>query len=104
MRVVLAVLCVLGSVLPYSQFLPWAAENGVAPGRLMDDLFANGIAGFFAMDVIVSALTLIVFVVAEGRRQKMSGLWIPIAATFCVGVSLGLPLFLYLREKTLGRN
>ena len=28
----------------------------------------------------------------------MSGLWVPIAANLLVGVSLGLPLFLYLRE------
>ena len=38
------------------------------------------------------------FVLLEGRRLSMSGLWVPIAANLLVGVSLGLPLFLYLRE------
>jgi len=34
----------------------------------------------------------------EGRRLAMSRLWGPIAANLLVGVSLGLPLFLYMRE------
>ena len=36
--------------------------------------------------------------VPPGFRLSMSGLWVPIAANLLVGVSLGLPLFLYLRE------
>lgn len=101
MRLVLLLFCVLGTVLPFSQFLPWVARHGFAPGRFVSDLFANEISGFFAMDVIVSALTLIAFVVDEGRRLRMGKLWIPIAATVSVGVSLGLPLFLYLRETAI---
>jgi hypothetical protein len=31
----------------------------------------------------------------------MGHLWAPIAANLAVGVSLGLPLFLYLRERRL---
>jgi len=34
----------------------------------------------------------------EGRRLMMGGLWAPVAANLVVGVSLGLPLFLYMRE------
>jgi hypothetical protein len=28
-------------------------------------------------------------------------LWIPVAATFCVGVSFGLPLFLCMRQSKI---
>ncbi len=31
-------------------------------------------------------------------------LWAPIAANLAVGVSLGLPLFLYMREQRLERS
>jgi Terpene cyclase DEP1 len=31
----------------------------------------------------------------------MSTLWLPIAVTCLIGVSCGLPLFLYLRERQL---
>jgi uncharacterized protein DUF2834 len=34
----------------------------------------------------------------------MNMLWLPIAATCLIGVSCGLPLFLYLRERRLARD
>ncbi|HEY7471798.1 MAG TPA: DUF2834 domain-containing protein, partial [Gemmatimonadota bacterium] len=37
----------------------------------------------------------------EGRRLGMSHLWSPVAATTAFGVSAGLPLFLYLRQRKL---
>ena len=51
--------------------------------------------------VLISAVTLIAFIRREGSRRKMRGLWLPIAATCLIGVSCGLPLFLYLREQQL---
>jgi hypothetical protein len=42
-----------------------------------------------------------VLVLFEGRRAGVKHLWAPIAANLAVGVSLGLPLFLYMREKRL---
>ena len=53
------------------------------------------------MDVLVSAIVLCVFASREGRRLGMRGLWLPVVAVFGVGVSLGLPLFLYLRQAHL---
>jgi hypothetical protein len=49
-------------------------------------------------------LVLWAFVVIEGRRAGMKHLWAPIAANLAVGVSLGLPLFLYMRERSLRRS
>jgi hypothetical protein len=61
-------------------------------------MFANRVAGFFGLDVIVSSIVLWVFVFYEGRRNGIKHLWAPIVANLAVGVSLGLPLFLYIRE------
>jgi hypothetical protein len=97
-------LCVLGLVLPYSQFVPWVFEHGFAMRLFVQQLFANRIGGFFGMDVLVSAVALIVFVRNEGGRLKMGSLWLPIASVLLVGISLGLPLFLYLRERELERR
>jgi len=60
----------------------------------MRDLFANRVSAFFALDVIVSAIVLLVFIQSEGRRLRMRLLWLPMLGTMFVGVSLGLPLFL----------
>jgi hypothetical protein len=54
--------------------------------------------------VVVSALALVVFIITEGRRIALSRLWLPIIATLLVGVSLGFPLFLYLRQRKLYAN
>ena len=100
-RTLYAVLCVLGAALPYWQFVPWLLEHHFAWRLFLDQLFANRISAFFALDVFVSAVVLIVFVLRESRRLVMERAWLPIAATLLVGVSLGLPLFLYLREARL---
>jgi hypothetical protein len=52
-------------------------------------------------DVAVSTLVLLVFIATEGRRIALSRLWLPIIATLLAGVSLGFPLFLYLRQRKL---
>jgi hypothetical protein len=94
-------LCVLGTALPYVHFLPFLQAHGLDARAFMSQLFGTPVSGFFGMDVVVSSLVLWVFVAVEGRRLEMRGLWVPIAANLAVGVSLGLPLFLYMRETRL---
>jgi len=94
-------LCVVGTVLPYSQLIPFLNANGLNIPLLVDQMFANRVAGFFALDVIVSSIVLWVLVFTDGRRNGMKHLWAPIVANLAVGVSLGLPLFLYMRETQL---
>src|SRR5213083_3222247 len=95
------VCCVLGLVLPYSQFVPWLLEHGLNVTLFFRELFANRISAFFAMDVIVSAIVLIWFIQSEGKHLRMRLLWLPTIGTLIVGVSLGLPLFLFLRQAML---
>jgi hypothetical protein len=101
MKNIYLALAVIGTVLPYSQFIPFLRESGLDVRLFVEQLFATRIGGFFGMDVIVSSVVLWVFVRAEGRRLGMRHLWAPLVAILTVGVSLGLPLFLYLRERRL---
>ena len=96
-------LCIAGTVLPCSQLVPFLREHGLDLRLLVEELFANRIGAFFGMDVIVSAVVLWVLVLVEGRRAGVRHLWAPLAASLTVGVSLGLPLFLYLREDAPDR-
>jgi len=91
------ILCVAGAVLPYWQFVPWVLENGLNMSLLLNQLFANRISAFFATDVIVSAVVVFAFVAFE-RSRLGNKWWLPLVAVLTVGVSLGLPLALYLRE------
>ena len=101
---ILLMLCVLGVILPLSQFIPWVADHGIDIPLFFKELFSTKIGGFFGMDVIVSAVVLFVFIFYEGRQLRMTKLWIPVVATLSVGVSLGFPLFLYLRQSHLERK
>jgi hypothetical protein len=101
MRQLYLSLALVGAALPYSQFLPWLAEHGFNIRLLFAELFSTRAGAFFGLDVLVSAVVLVAFIRREGARQKMRALWLPIAATCLVGVSCGLPLFLYLRERQL---
>jgi hypothetical protein len=97
-------LAVLGTLLPYAAFLPFLWTHGLDPHAFVTQLFGTPVSAFFGLDVIVSALVLWVFIYAEGRRRGMRRLWAPVAASLVVGVSLGLPLFLYLREIHTNRT
>jgi hypothetical protein len=58
----------------------------------------NRISAFFGMDVLVSAVVLIAFMRVESARLNIRRRWLPVLAVLTVGVSLGLPMFLYMRE------
>ena len=95
------VLAVFGAALPLWQFIPFLREHGLALDLFFQQLFSTPIGGFFGMDVIVSSVVLWVLVYVEGRRAGVRHLWLPVVASILVGVSLGLPLFLYMREIRL---
>lgn len=103
LRHVYLFLFAVGTVLPFSQFVPWVAINGLNLRSFFSELFSTQIGSFFGLDVMVSAVVLSVFVVCESKRLKMPTIWLILtatfAATFLAGVSSGFPLFLYLRQE-----
>jgi hypothetical protein len=101
---VYAALTVVGAALPLSRFLPWLLYNGADWRLFFEELFASRVGAFFALDVIVAAAVLLLFVIVQGRRDRVTGLWLPILATCLIGVSCGLPLFLWQRERALARG
>jgi uncharacterized protein DUF2834 len=94
-------LCIPGIVLPYWQFIPWVTANGLHMSLFIQQLFANRIGAFLGMDVLVSAVTLLVFARTETSRLGARARWITLVAVLTVAVSLGLPLLLYMRERSL---
>jgi len=93
--------CVIGTVVPYWEFVSWVMEHGLKFPILFHELFATRVGAFFGLDVVISGLVLFLFIAAEGRRFSLSARVLPIIGTLLVGVSLGFPLFLYLRQREL---
>ena len=104
MKMFYGVLTILGLVLPYTQFISWLNINGLDLILLFQEILQSKISLFAWIDIIISAIVLIGFIIFEGKKQKIDRLWIPILGTLTVGVSFGLPLFLLMREIQINKN
>jgi Terpene cyclase DEP1 len=92
---------VVGIAVPYSQFAPWLFQNGLDWRLFFDSLAVNRISLFFVGDVLVSAVVLLVFMRLETGQVRVRHGWIATIGLCLVGVSFGLPMYLYLRERGL---
>jgi len=91
---------IAGTALPFTFLTRFVLANGFDASRFASQLFQNDLAMFFVMDVVISAVMLWIFIFQEGRRRRMTNLWIYVLCTLLVGVSLALPLFLYFRARS----
>lgn len=98
MKQVYLFLCFLGLIFPYYFFVKFVLSNGLNFPLFINQLFVNQISAFFGADVIVSSLVLWAFIYHETRQRRIPRWWLCIVANLTVGVSLGLPLFLWLHE------
>ncbi|MDR0549194.1 MAG: DUF2834 domain-containing protein [Deltaproteobacteria bacterium] len=96
-------LAFLGAVAPYSFLGQFFVASGLNFGEIRAQMWVNPVSSYFGLNALISSLVTLLFIWSEGRRQKMKGLWLPLLATLLVGVSCGLPLFLYLRRVFMDR-
>ncbi len=94
-------MCVPGVIVPSALFLGFFGEPEPTIPLLFTSIFANHVSSAFAGDLILSALAFFAFLFYEGARLEMKRLWLFIPATLFIGLSFGLPLFLYFRAKKL---
>ena len=97
-------LCIVGAILPYVPFISFLRDHGLNFPLIFAELFSSRISTAFAFDILVSSIGFWVFVLIEGRRAGVNHLWAPLAANVIVGLSMGLPLFLYMREERLQKT
>lgn len=87
-------LAVVGTVVPLAAFVPWLLQHGLDLPRFIEELFSSRVSAFFAWDVVISAVAVLVAAVAvpglSGARRT-----VVCAGTLLVGVSCGLPLLLF---------
>ncbi|TMV10233.1 DUF2834 domain-containing protein [Ruegeria sediminis] len=99
LRIAYLLLAAWGAIHPMSWFLRWFAENGLDLPGMVDAWHANAASSGLVWDLTISAVTLTVWVLAEVVRRRTWAHLVAIPATFCIGVSCGLPLYLFLRSK-----
>ena len=95
------VLALIGLVTPYWFLFKFLSANGLDISLLVQQLFANSISTFFAVDLIISFIVFWVYMTSEAAKLQMKNWWLYILASLTVGLSFALPLFLYFRERKL---
>ena len=99
MRWVWLALAVWGAVHPMYWFVTYMRETGTGLGGLIDAWYVNASTTGLTWDLTIAAVTLTVWVIAEAVRTRDWLRLVAVPATFCIGVSCGLPLYLYLRTR-----
>ena len=95
------VLVLLGLLIPYYFLFTFLGSNGLNISLLVQQLFANNISTFFAVDLVISIIVFWIYMFAEANELQMKNSWLYILASLLVGLSFALPLFLYFRERKL---
>ena len=98
LRLVYLALAIWGVIHPMYYFLQWFSENGWSIMGMVDAWHTNAASSGLVWDLTIAAVALTVFVIVETvSTRNWLGL-IAVPATFCIGVSCGLPLYLFLRS------
>tara|TARA_R110002072_G_scaffold79545_4_gene183422 strand:+ start:430 stop:747 length:318 start_codon:yes stop_codon:yes gene_type:complete len=99
LRLIYLALAIWGAIHPMSYFVTWFQENGWDIMAMVDAWHVNAATSGLVWDLTIAAIALTVWILSEvAVRRNMIAL-IAIPATFLVGVSFGLPLYLFLRAK-----
>jgi hypothetical protein len=91
-------LAIIGTLAPGIAGAPYLLEHGYNPAHLMPAIFSSPVSAMVGINVIIGCVTLAILMHTEGRELGIKT-WLPISAITIVGISSGLPLYLYLRER-----
>jgi len=95
------ILAILGTIIPLWPFTEFLIEYGFNLDLMFRLMWVNEIASFFTWDVVISSFVVIVFIISESMKLKIKNFWIYILFNRIIGVSLGLPAFLYARAMVI---
>lgn len=99
LRALYLALAIWGAVHPMVWFVRHMRDTGTGLAGLADAWFATAAGRGLAWDLIIAATALILWILAETRVRRNWTALIAVPATLCIGVSCGLPLYLFLRTR-----
>ena len=92
-------LTVIGTIVPLAFYLPWMHQTGAGFSALIAAWKVNGATSGLFYDLLISAIALNIWIVAETYIRRDYWVLICIPAIYLIGVSCALPLFLFLRAR-----
>lgn len=100
LRLIYLIAAIIGAIVPMYFFVSWFNEFGWDIVEMSKAWNVNDAASGLVWDLTISALVLAFWAIVESVQRR--DYWAPVVtilATFCIGVSCGLPLYLFLRSR-----
>ena len=97
------ILALTGTLVPWLFFGGFFAAHGLDIPRFVASLFANGAAGGFSADVLISIIVFWIWSFADSREHSVGRWWLVLPSACCVGLSLAFPFYLVLRAVAARR-
>ena len=97
LRMIYLALAIWGAIHPMYYFVQWFQANGYDIMAMVDAWHANTASSGLVWDLTIAAIALTVWVIYETLQTRQFIRLIAIPATFCIGVSCGLPLYIFIR-------
>ena len=92
MKNIYLLLTIVGTLVPYLFFFQFFGDHGVNLPAFIGGLFANGAAGGFSADLLITSLVFWIFLLERSEPR----LWMYVVLNLTIGMSCAVPLYLYL--------
>ena len=99
LRMIYLALAIWGAIHPMYYFIQWFQANGYDIMAMVDAWHTNAASSGLVWDLTIAAIALTIWIIAEVATRRNFLALIAIPATFGIGVSCGLPLYLFLRTR-----
>lgn len=99
LRMIYLALAIWGAIHPMSYFIQWFQAEGWDLMAMVDAWHANAASSGLVWDLTIAAIALTIWILAEVLTRRNWVALVAIPATFGIGVSCGLPLYLFLRTR-----
>ena len=101
LRVIYLALAIWGAIHPMYYFISYMSETGTGLSGLIDAWYVNASTHGLVLDLTIAAIALTIWIIAETWVRKNWLCLVAIPAAFGIGVSCGLPLYLFLRTRNI---
>ena len=103
------ILAVAGFIAPTVLVVIESFETGnillyTNPIATIEGMFANRISSIFMIDLLFVVLVFFIWSFSEGKKYRIKNIGLVWLLTMLLGLAGGLPLFLYLKEKTIANQ
>lgn len=98
LRLIWLALAIWGAIHPMSWFLRHMRDTGTGLSGMIDAWYVNASTTGLTWDLTISAVVLTIWIVSEVAERRNWLALVCVPATFGIGVSCGLPLYLFLRS------